>query len=59
MAFLAVAQIATGAGVHRCRKHKIGWEGQCAVDARNRDLAVLQRLAHNLKRIALKFRQLI
>jgi len=47
------------AGIHRADQHKFARIGHGALDARNGDLAVLERLAQHLERVAAEFRQLV
>ena len=54
-----VAEVAAGAGVHRRDEHEAAGQRDLAGAARDGDLAVLQRLAHDLERGAFEFRQLV
>ena len=54
-----MSEKAAGAGIHRRRKHKGAGVAQRGADARDRDRAVLERLAQALHRRPRKFRQLV
>jgi len=54
-----VAVVATRARIHRCHEHERGGVVDAILGARNRDVAVLQRLPHHLKHRAVELRQLV
>ena len=54
-----VAVVATRARIHRCHEHERGGVVDAVLGARNRDVAVLQRLPHHLQNRAIELGQLV
>jgi hypothetical protein len=57
--FLRIGEEAAGARVHRCDEHDSGGIIDRAEGAGDGDVAVFQRLAHDLEHVAPEFRQFV
>ena len=44
-----IAEVSAGTGIHRRHEHELGWKSDRARGARDRDPAVLKRLAHDFE----------